>query len=194
MKKYIIIALFLIGLVTNKSMAQENEVSSGQNALISKYEGELTKKQAPNFTLLDLNGQRISLEDYKGKVVVLDFWATWCKPCIGSFPGMQATLEKYKNDKEVVFLFIDTWEQNANYKEEVKAFIQTNNYDFHVLFDEMKDLTKSITVAFDVKGIPNKVIIDKQGFVRLQSAGSGRNVEKIVNEMSEKIELVKTLK
>jgi thiol-disulfide isomerase/thioredoxin len=171
--------------------AQNNSAISDSPSLKAKYEQQLIKKAAPDFTLEDIEGKKISLNSFKGKTVIIDFWATWCKPCIGSFPGMQATVERYENDKDVVFLFIDTWESSENYKEEVKTFLAQNGYTFHVLFDEMKDPQKTITNLYDVKGIPNKIIIDKLGFIRLQSAGSGRDKNQILSEMTAKIELVK---
>lgn len=98
---------------------------------------------------------------------------------------------KHSIGRDVVFLFIDTWQKEANYKELVNNFIETNQYNFHVLFDEMKATQKSVVSAYGVKGIPAKVVIDKEGFIRFQSSGSGADVEKIVNEISAKIELAK---
>jgi len=162
-----------------------------KEALIVKYKGEMIKKEAPQFALLDRDGKTVSLADYKGKVVVIDFWATWCGPCKISFPGMQAAVNKYQEDKEVAFLFIDTWQREENYKELVENFITENNYTFHVLFDEMKDRSKAITTAYGVKGIPHKVVIDKEGFIRFEASGGSADVEKIVNEMETKIELAR---
>lgn len=156
-----------------------------------KYKSEMIKKEAPQFTLTNREGKSVSLADYKGKVVVIDFWATWCGPCKISFPGMQAAVNKYKDDKEVEFLFIDTWQREENYKDVVNKFITDNNYTFHVLFDEMKDNSKATTTAYGVKGIPHKVVIDKEGYIRFQSSGGSADVEKIVNEMSTKIELAR---
>ncbi|WP_293931827.1 TlpA family protein disulfide reductase [Sphingobacterium sp. UBA6645] len=191
MRKWIIPMLAFMLIFGSRVFAQGTVTIPDAAALKAKYQTELVKKEAPDFTLVDLYGNTVSLSDFRGKVVVIDFWATWCKPCIGSFPGMQATVEKYKNDKDVKFLFIDTWEQKENYKDEVKALMEKDGYTFHVLFDEMKDANKAVTTAYGVQGIPNKVIIDKNGFIRLQSAGSGRDTAKILAEMSAKIELVK---
>ncbi|HMR18124.1 MAG TPA: redoxin domain-containing protein [Sphingobacterium sp.] len=161
------------------------------DALVTKYKGEMIKKEAPNFSLVNMVGETINLSDLKGKVVVLDFWATWCGPCKISFPGMQAAVNKYKDDKEVEFLFIDTWQREENYKEVVEQFITENNYTFHVLFDEMKDKSKQTTTAYGVRGIPHKVVIDKEGFIRFESSGGSADVEKIVSEMETKIELAR---
>lgn len=161
------------------------------DALVAKYKSEMIKKEAPEFSLVNMKGENVSLADLKGKVVVLDFWATWCGPCVSSFPGMQAAVNKYKDDKEVEFLFIDTWQREENYKELVENFIAKNNYTFHVLFDEMKDRDKATVTAYGAKGIPHKVIIDKEGNIRFESSGSSPDVEKIVNELTTKIELAR---
>lgn len=165
--------------------------AQANDALLAKYKSEMIKKEAPNFSLLNMKGEKVSLADLKGKVVVLDFWATWCGPCKISFPGMQAAVNKYKDDKEVEFLFIDTWQREENYKDLVEQFIADNKYTFHVLYDEMKDRDKATTTAFGVKGIPHKVVIDKEGNIRFESSGGSADVEKIVNELSTKIELAR---
>lgn len=165
--------------------------AKAKEARVAKYKSEMIKKQAPQFSLVDREGKTVSLTDYKGKVVVLDFWATWCGPCVMSFPGMQAAVNKYKDDNEVEFLFINTWQREENYKDLVNDFMTKNNYTFHVAFDEMVDRAKATTTAYGVKGIPHKVVIDKEGFIRFESSGGSADVDKVVNEMVTKVELAK---
>lgn len=162
-----------------------------QSAMREKYQKAMISKKAPSFTLTDRNGATVSLSDYKGKVVVLDFWATWCLPCIASFPGMQAAVDRYRDDPEVEFLFIDTWQREDNYKELVETFMSENLYDFHVLFDEMKDVDKATATAYGVKGIPTKIVIDGNGSICFEHKGSETNVSRLLNELNTMIQLAK---
>jgi thiol-disulfide isomerase/thioredoxin len=116
--------------------------------------------KAIDFTLTNLEGEKVTLSDYKGKVVVLDFWATWCGPCIGSFPKMQELVTKFENDN-VEFFFINTWENKApdEVKKKVVEFLEDNNYSFNVLFDYEDDIVDK----YKVRGIPTTIAIDKNG-------------------------------
>jgi len=121
---------------------------------------------APEFVLKDLNGNTVRLTDYKGKILVLDFWATWCVPCRQSFPIMETVIAKYKDDPNVKFLFIDTKEVSDPKK--VKKFLSDNKYPFEVAFD---DLTSSTFKNYQMPGIPSKYVIDANGVIRFQELG-----------------------
>ena len=92
---------------------------------------------------------------------VLDFWANWCGPCKASFPMMKRLLEKYKNDNEVVFLFIDVWEGGAPQMnlEKTKLYMAENKYPFNVLFD----VKNKVVADYKITGIPTKIVINKKG-------------------------------
>lgn len=161
-------------------------------ARFARYTDKMIKEEAPGFTLVNRGGNEVSLSDYEGKVIVLDFWATWCGPCINSFPGMQAALNKYEADPDVEFLFINTWERVDNYEELVEEFITKHEYSFHVLFDEMKNRSDAVVTAYGVEGIPTKFIIDGEGFIRFKSVGSpSYNVDEIVTDLETMITLAK---
>ncbi|MFI5162234.1 MAG: redoxin domain-containing protein [Sphingobacteriales bacterium] len=146
---------------------------------------------APTFALKDIDGNTVSLADLKGKVVIVDFWATWCGPCKASFPGMQLAVNKYKDNPNVKFLFVDCWETVQNYADGVKKFITDNKYTFHVLLDEKGDDGRQakVVTSYKVDGIPTKFIIDKSGNIRFKYVGYSGSADKVLDEVSNMIEL-----
>src|SRR5699024_7493817 len=93
---------------------------------------------------------------------------------------------------QVEFLFINTREREANYKEKVKDFIDEKDYNFHVVYDKMEG-SDALVSQYGIEGIPTKIIIDPSGRVRFQSAGGSSDVQAVVDEISYKIELIKEL-
>ncbi|MCA5004201.1 TlpA family protein disulfide reductase [Sphingobacterium bovistauri] len=160
---------------------------------IANLKSQLIKRSAQDFSLYNLENKMVNLSDFRGKVVILDFWATWCGPCIRSFPGMQSLVNKYKNDEDVQFLFINTSQKEPDFKSIVSEFIKNNNYSFNVLFDEMTDWNKRIATLYEVKALPTKIIIDKYGDIRFHSSGSSSSIDEIMNDLITRIEIVKNL-
>ncbi len=153
--------------------------------MVADLRKSMLNETAPAFALLDLDGKNINVEDLKGKVVVVDFWATWCGPCKASFPAMQKMVNKYKEDPNIKFVFIDTWEKGENKKKEAADFITTNKYSFHVLLDN----EDKVVAQFKVDGIPTKFVIDKNGNIRFKAVGFDGSDDKLVDELTAMIEL-----
>ncbi len=127
--------------------------------------GSKVDTQAPDFDLLNVKGGRVSLASLRGKVVVINFWATWCGPCIAELPHFQEFYDKMKDDPGVA-LFAITTDENRSL---VDPFLKKNNYTFPVLFDE------NVRGKFGVRGIPATFIIDPSGMTRLRMVGFNQN-------------------
>ena len=128
---------------------------------------------APNFTLRDINGQQVSLEDFKGQVVLVNFWATWCGPCQVEMPHLQ---KMYVDLKDQGFVVLSISIDDAKDASKVKPLIKRNRYTFPVLLD--KD--SSVGNQYNPEGTaPYNVLIGRDGNIIWQKAGyhSGEEIE-----------------
>ncbi len=164
--------------------------AEGMKKAQEKIAKELVNKPAPVFSLKSLDGNTVNLADLKGKVVVVDFWATWCGPCKASFPALQKVYEKYKSNPDIVILAVNTWESETGKEREkiVGQFIKENKYTFKVIYD-LEDRAKNFASQFGVEGIPTKFILDKEGKIQFKTVGFGG--EKIMmDEMDAQFEML----
>lgn len=111
-------------------------------------------KLAPDFTLKNLKGEEVSLSDYKGKIVLINFWATWCVYCDKEMPDMQRLSEE--ND-DLVILAVDVREK----KKIVENYIEKGGYDFEVVLDE----DGKVSMDYLVSGFPTSYFVDKDGIL-----------------------------
>jgi thiol-disulfide isomerase/thioredoxin len=128
------------------------------------------------FTVTSLTGGKLKLASLRGKVVVLDFWATWCQPCRGQYPLYEEVRQKYKGRDEVVFLAINTDEDPSV----VKPFLDTNQWNKAVYFED------GLARAMSVTSIPTTVIFGRDG--QVVSRMNGYVPEKFVAMLTERIE------
>ena len=163
----------------------ERDRAGGKSAVEEAALAGMLNEAAKRFALRDLEGKLVKLADLKGKVVIVDFWATWCGPCKASFPFLQQVYEKYKGNKNVQILALNTWERVAGSarEEAVKKLLLENKYTFRVLYDD------STVTNYGVDGIPTKFVIDKTGTIRFKSIGFD-NGPKMVTELSSEIDLL----
>ena len=104
-----------------------------------------------------LSGQKAKLSDFKGKVIYLDFWASWCKPCVKSFPVLNEFHNQYKQQGfEVIAINLD---EN---KSKALAFLQQHKVDYSVLYAQ----GSKVAQAYDVQAMPSSYFIDRKGIVR----------------------------
>jgi DsbE subfamily thiol:disulfide oxidoreductase len=118
---------------------------------------------APEFSLSDPSGRTYTLAELKGSVVFINFWATWCPPCIEEMPSLQNLYNGFKDNKEfrmVTILYKDDYEK-------AMAYMKQNNYALPVLIDREGKAAK----AYGVTGVPETYIVDKQGILRQKVIG-----------------------
>jgi len=118
-------------------------------------------KQAPDFTLAGIDGREVSLEDLRGKVVVLSFWASWCAPCLVELPILQRVSRKFA-DRGLVVVAVNLGEP----AEDVKAFLEARKLDLPVVLDE-----GSVAESYWVDSLPALILIDRDGVIRGRELG-----------------------
>ncbi|OFV91841.1 MAG: hypothetical protein A3G76_06615 [Acidobacteria bacterium RIFCSPLOWO2_12_FULL_65_11] len=119
-------------------------------------------KPAPNVTLQPAQGATVRLADYRGKVVLVDFWASWCIPCKVSFPALDALYKEFNaRGFEVLAVNLDERRRDAD------AFLAARPHAMPILFDPKG----ASPLAFDVKGMPSSFLIDRAGNIRFTHMG-----------------------
>jgi len=120
-------------------------------------------KPPTDVALLDMKGNYVRLSDFKGKIVFLNFWATWCPQCVVEMPDMEK-LYKGLKDKDFIMLAVDVKESHST----VKKFMDKKKFTFNVLLDEKGKMGD----AFGVRAIPTTYILNKQGLLIGRAMGS----------------------
>lgn len=120
--------------------------------------------QVPSFTVENKEGVKISIEDLKGKVVLLNFFATWCPPCREELPRLQKELWETLGDRDDFTILVLAREEGWN---KLDPFMKNNNYTFPVF----PDLNRKVFALFAEQSIPRNVLINKEGKIIYQSIG-----------------------
>ena len=133
------------------------ELANASGASAAASPSQFINRPALDFQVTDLKGERLSLTQYRGQVVLLDFWATWCGPCIAEMPNVKATYAKYKNQKfEIVGISLD------NSPTSLEAYIASEGLTWRQYWDS----GGRISSLYNVRAIPSTFLIDGSGIIR----------------------------
>jgi thiol-disulfide isomerase/thioredoxin len=158
----------------------------GRSILAARLAKEMMHSNAIDGTFTTLDGKPVNIADWKGKVVILDYWATWCGPCRSSFPSMQKLYEQYRNNPNVVFAIVNVWERDKDRVKIVRDFLSQNkNLTFPVYLDK----SDAVVGKFGVTGIPTKFYLGKDGRVQFKEVGYLPE-EQFLEEATNRIEVL----
>lgn len=141
-----------------------------------------THEQLPDFSVRDLGGNQIFLSDLKGQVVLIDYWATWCKPCRDEFVELEEVVKHYKENDQVVFLITNA-KGSGDTLEKIQNFVQSNSYQLPFYMDD----TGLASQAVNVSAFPTLALIDKNGALRIHHTGYS-NAENLTGYLIEQID------
>ncbi len=174
MKRFILpfsvlfISLALLGCNRNASKASEEQNNNASESVDNSASNSTDEnsafdnQQAPDFTLKDTQGKKISLQNYRGKIVIIDFWATWCPPCRRGIPDLIQIQKEFKNNVVVLGISLDT-----DTKKDVVPFMKNMGINYPVVYAN----SQVIQDYGNVEAIPTSFVINKNGKIVNQHIG-----------------------
>lgn len=154
------IKFFAVAILLGLSCFMLWNVFANQKPAIGISEGDA----APDFTLKTLDGKAVSLSDYQGKKVFLNFWATWCKPCIDEMPDLETLQNKRGEEVAVVAVNFTSSEKSTD---AVKNFAEKHQITFPILIDE-----KGMNARYEILTYPTTFLINESGIIKEIKLGS----------------------
>lgn len=147
----------------------------------SAASSQTSKTSAPNFTVQDVNKNKVSLSDFQGKPVVLNFWASWCPPCKAEMPDYEKMYRQYSS-QGVVFIMVNMTDGNRETTATANQFLKQSKYTFTAYFD----VDSSAANTYGISSIPDSIFIDKNGNIvnayegMIDAATMKKNIEAIM--------------
>lgn len=163
--------------IENNSYERYNDVL---RLVYNEAKGLQVGMDAPNFTLSDIDGKEVMLSELKGKVVYLDFWATWCSPCLMQMKNSKNWKAKFKN-KEVVFLYLSLDKNKTAWENFVK---RNDNQGIHLIASGGDVYKSQIAKLYKVKKLPAYFLIDKNGKIAFKPE-RGKNITRVEDKIGE---------
>ncbi len=145
----------LLAFIVVLALALRGQTAQGQFGIFATGRVvNLDPRPAPDFVLTTYDGQRLQLSDFRGQVVLLNFWASWCPPCRVEAPVLQRAAERL-DSAGLIVIGIDVWDDET----QARAFLD----EFGVTYPNVEDTTRSIPVEFGVTGLPETFVISRSG-------------------------------
>ena len=161
-----LIAIALTNFVKSKIEEGQKIETSSTQVSAAKGSGLGINQTAPDFTLKTLDDKEVKLSDYRGKIVILNFWATWCPPCKEEIPQMEKYYKTQAKDEGVEILAVNLTNSDKD-KGYIRDFVKSHEMTFPVLLDENGEVQKQ----YEIMTIPTTFFIDKNGKIQKKTIG-----------------------
>lgn len=173
-------------LMAIRKLIEENVADIEQKekvlALYDIYETVMPGKQAPNITFKDAEGARYTINGFKGKVIVIDVWATWCSSCLKNMPKFMELIKEFESNKDVIFFTVST--ESDDLKERWLAAIKKHKMEGMLNLTPDRSATEQFEEKYFVSAVPRYIVIDKQGkIVSAFAPKPGEELKDIINKL-----------
>jgi peroxiredoxin len=158
----------LVSLVTGILWTVVSRVPSAVGEPLSSSPSPREGFLAPDFTLDTLDGKKVALSELRGKIVIINLWATWCPPCRAEMPALENAYEQYK-DSEVIVLGLNVTNQDS--EKDIPPFVK----EFGLTFPILLDRDGSVSTLYQLKALPTTYFVNREGIIRTVVIGGPMN-------------------